>query len=58
MNKFLSILLAIINFMLPAPPTVEAEPTPEPVYVWYEDGSYTVVQEGQDGTDVSMADLD
>jgi hypothetical protein len=58
MNKFLSLLLAIINFMLPAPPTVEAEPTPEPVRIYHEDGSYTEVAEGQDGTDVDMEDLE
>lgn len=56
MNKFLSLFLAIINFMLPAPPTVEAET--EPVRIYHEDGSYTEVAEGQDGTDVNLAELD
>lgn len=62
MTKYLLILLKFINAVLPIPlamPEIpEPTPTPEVVWVQHEDGSYTEVQEGMDGTDVFMEDLD
>lgn len=60
-EKLILIIMTAVRAVLPlhiAPPEVTPTPTPEVVWVQYDDGSYTEVQEGMDGTDVDMEDLD